>query len=211
MELTPLRRDAEPLMHSGDNASKSKDYHEFRHPDIQSDWNKPKSFKERFAGWRRTLLVGCVISVVVHVFNLGFALWAVQHRHVQNGQGVLYAGDCKKVRNAGIGFHLMINILSTALLGASNYCMQVLGAPTRTGRYSSPKRTMARHWCIECAEFVRNSQETVLAVDVFSLLLSSSPSDVSALLHPVHNLPLSANAYDVFAANGSPNDTAVRL
>ncbi|GMG00502.1 unnamed protein product [Aspergillus oryzae var. brunneus] len=121
MELTPLRRDAEPLMHSGDNASKSKDYHEFRHPDIQSDWNKPKSFKERFAGWRRTLLVGCVISVVVHVFNLGFALWAVQHRHVQNGQGVLYAGDCKKVRNAGIGFHLMINILSTALLGASNY------------------------------------------------------------------------------------------
>ena len=126
MELTPLRRDAEPLMHSGDNASKNKDYHGFRHPDIQSDWNKPKSFKERFAGWRRTLLVGCVISVVVHVFNLGFALWAVQHRHVQNGQGVLYAGDCKKVRNAGIGFHLMINILSTALLGASNYCMVCL-------------------------------------------------------------------------------------
>lgn len=127
MELTPLRRDAEPLMHSHSNASENKDnQYEFGDTDIQPGRNSPKSFKERFVGWRRTLLLGCVISVVVLLFNLGFTLWAVQHRHVQDGQGVLYEGDCKKVRNAGVGFHLIINILSTALLSASNYCMVCL-------------------------------------------------------------------------------------
>ncbi|KAF7628540.1 hypothetical protein COH20_008273 [Aspergillus flavus] len=207
MELTPLRRDAEPLMHSGDNASKNKDYHGFRHPDIQSDWNKPKSFKERFAGWRRTLLVGCVISVVVHVFNLGFALWAVQHRHVQNGQGVLYAGDCKKVRNAGIGFHLMINILRTALLGASNYCMQVLGAPTRTEVDTAHQNGQ---WLNIGVLSVRNLSE--IAKKRFWLWMCLA---FSLPLHLMYNpsvfSSVSANAYDVFAANGSPNDTAVRL
>lgn len=111
-------------MHSHNAASEDKDNrYEFSHPDTQTSWNRPKPLKERFVGWRRSLLLGSVVSVVVLFFNLGFTLWAVQHRHVQDGQGVLFEGDCKKVQNAGIGFHLIINILSTALLSASNYAM----------------------------------------------------------------------------------------
>ena len=47
---------------------------------------------------------------------------------------------------------------------------------------------MARCRCVERAKPVPNNQETVLAVDVFSLLLSSSPFDVSALLRRVLNV-----------------------
>ncbi|KAE8330823.1 hypothetical protein BDV39DRAFT_190405 [Aspergillus sergii] len=150
------------------------------HPDIQSDWDRPKSFIEQFVGWRRTFLLGFVISVVVLVFNLGFALWAVQHHHVQDGQGVLYTGDCKKVRNLSIGFHLIINILSTALLGASNYCMIA----------------EKRFWLWMC-----------LAFSSLPLHLMSAPCFIPFSMC----LVISANAYDVFAANGSPNDTAVSI
>ncbi|KAJ5193760.1 hypothetical protein N7491_001090 [Penicillium cf. griseofulvum] len=43
----------------------------------------------------------------------------------------LYRGKCSTSKNWTTGLHLLINILSTALLGASNYCMQCLAAPSR--------------------------------------------------------------------------------
>ncbi|KAE8423068.1 hypothetical protein BDV36DRAFT_290877 [Aspergillus pseudocaelatus] len=209
MELTPLRRDADALMRPNGDSSKNKDYqHEFRHPDIQPDGNRPMPFRERFVGWRRTLLLGCVISVVVLVFNLGFALWAVQHRHVHDGQGVLYAGDCKKVRNAGIGFHLVINILSTALLSASNYCMQVLGAPTRKEVDTAHRKGQ---WLDVGVLSVRNLSQ--IAKKRFWLWMCLAFSSLP--LHLMYNSTVfssvSANAYYVFAANGSPNGTALSV
>ncbi|KAJ5251753.1 hypothetical protein N7489_002163 [Penicillium chrysogenum] len=43
----------------------------------------------------------------------------------------LYMGKCSTSKYWTTGLHLLINILSTALLGASNYCMQCLAAPSR--------------------------------------------------------------------------------
>lgn len=43
----------------------------------------------------------------------------------------LYMGKCSTSKNWTTGLHLLINILSTVLLGASNYCMQCLAAPSR--------------------------------------------------------------------------------
>ena len=43
----------------------------------------------------------------------------------------LQHGDCGKMKRLDLGLHLLINILSTILLGASNYSMQCLTAPTR--------------------------------------------------------------------------------
>ncbi|KAF3005003.1 hypothetical protein E8E13_008650 [Curvularia kusanoi] len=39
--------------------------------------------------------------------------------------------DCDEARQMNTGLHLLINALSTILLGSSNYCMQCLSAPTR--------------------------------------------------------------------------------
>lgn len=77
----------------------------------------------RFEGWRKTLFLGSVASIVVLVFNLGFVIWAVQHRTLNDGRGVLYEGQCKKAKNMSTAFHLAINILATVLLSASNYGM----------------------------------------------------------------------------------------
>ena len=79
----------------------------------------------------------------------------------------LYEGSCSLVKNIDIVSHLLINGLSTLLLGASNLCMQLLAAPTREevdGAHSKKKwldigvpswrnlksisRTRRLMWCI---------------------------------------------------------------
>ena len=44
----------------------------------------------------------------------------------------LYQGDCSKAEKLSTGLHAVINLLSSLLLGASNLCMQLLVAPTRS-------------------------------------------------------------------------------
>lgn len=48
-----------------------------------------------------------------------------------HGQGTLRLGDCSEIRNVNSALHLVINVMSSLLLGAGNYCMQVLVAPSR--------------------------------------------------------------------------------
>ena len=48
----------------------------------------------------------------------------------QDTIGTIYQGHCDKVKKLNLWLHLLINVLSTVLLGTSNYCMQLLMAPT---------------------------------------------------------------------------------
>ena len=50
---------------------------------------------------------------------------------MDGGIGTIQLGSCQKTKNVSLWLHLLINILSTALLSASNYCMQCLSSPTR--------------------------------------------------------------------------------
>lgn len=72
--------------------------------------------------WRRTLYFGSFWAIVVLLFNLGFVIWAEQHQLGDDGN-VLFNGDCEKSKKISTGLHLVINILGTVLLGASNYGM----------------------------------------------------------------------------------------
>jgi hypothetical protein len=124
MELASLRQDTEPLMltdhqRNADDA----DRYKVSQRQTKEDRSEPSSNIERFSGWRRTLLLASLASILVLSFNIGFILWAVKNHHLQNNQGVLYEGKCDTVRKGDIAFHLVINILATALLSASNYCM----------------------------------------------------------------------------------------
>jgi len=50
---------------------------------------------------------------------------------VSDGIGAMYHGNCAYVEQLNTLLHLLINLLSTLLLGASNFGMQILVAPTR--------------------------------------------------------------------------------
>jgi len=49
-----------------------------------------------------------------------------------DGIGNLYTGDCSVVNRLNLGVHVLINALSSVLLGASNYAMQCVMSPTRS-------------------------------------------------------------------------------
>jgi hypothetical protein len=86
--------------------------------------------------WRTTLYWFVFLAAVVLFINVGFLAWAIRGRGITGPLGVkvgvLSETSCESTKRANIGVHLVINILSSCLLGASNYCMQCLSAPTRS-------------------------------------------------------------------------------
>ena len=71
-------------------------------------------------------------SAVVLMINLTATTWGVKKFGITDGLGTLQVGDCGSTSRIGFWLHLIINGLSTLLLGASNYSMQCLSAPTRS-------------------------------------------------------------------------------
>lgn len=60
-----------------------------------------------------------------------YAFISLKNSETTFSSAILYEGSCSVTKGWETGSHLIINILSTGLLAASNYCMQYLNAPTR--------------------------------------------------------------------------------
>ena len=86
----------------------------------------------KLEGYHFGVLCCAVVSATVLVFNLILTIWSVLSSGVKDGIGTLQDGSCKRTTTLTFWTHLAINILSTLLLGASNYSMQCLSSPTRS-------------------------------------------------------------------------------
>lgn len=82
-------------------------------------------------GWRKGILWTSAVTAVILLFNIIFLSVSVGKYGTSDGVGTLFQGDCGQAWLTNSALHVAINILSTVLLGASNYAMQVLSAPTR--------------------------------------------------------------------------------
>ncbi|KAK2757885.1 hypothetical protein FQN54_004291 [Arachnomyces sp. PD_36] len=82
------------------------------------------------SGWRMTVALCILLTVVMLLVNIGVTIWGSKKR-LQDGYHVLIENDCAKSKSWSRWSHLGINVISTLLLGASNYTMQCLVAPTR--------------------------------------------------------------------------------
>lgn len=116
-------------------------------PQESRDNQAPKNLKERVGkylnsiiktrlpkGWRFGALLAVIMSSCVLTINVTVAIlsWVwTRHRGYTSNIAPIYTGKCTTVDNLGLVVHLGINIVSTLLLGASNYCMQIVCAPTR--------------------------------------------------------------------------------
>lgn len=95
-----------------------------------------RSWGEITSGYRFSLVCGASSCLVILVVNLAVTIWAVTLPDVHSdgismGRRVLYQGSCDQSRAINTGLHVLINIISSVLLGASNYGIQCLSAPTR--------------------------------------------------------------------------------
>lgn len=70
-------------------------------------------------------------STSVLLLNIILALVAGTQWNPIEGIVTVYTGDCTLATRWTTAIHLIINLLSSLLLGVSNYCMQRLVAPTR--------------------------------------------------------------------------------
>ncbi|KAE9375066.1 hypothetical protein N431DRAFT_406186 [Stipitochalara longipes BDJ] len=86
---------------------------------------------QHLSGWKLGSSIAASAAWIVFIINICFFTWLASRPSLKGGNGVAFEGNCKTSRALNIFIHLLINILSTCLLGASNYCMQCLNAPTR--------------------------------------------------------------------------------
>lgn len=118
--------EAEPLSKSFDHNSTDTDRESARHDDLDKT-----SWKTRFSGWRGGFLAAIIATAVVLLINVILAIVATAKWGSKDGVATAYTGDCDTAARSTTIVHLFINILSSLLLGGSNYCMQRLVAPTR--------------------------------------------------------------------------------
>jgi hypothetical protein len=105
-------------------------------------WTRPFQFvdthiknrlaRSTFHGWRMGILFGSCSSAIILCFNIGFLIFtATWGPGFRNGFADPFSYDASNISLMSSLIHILINILSTILLSASNYTMQVLGSPTR--------------------------------------------------------------------------------
>lgn len=85
----------------------------------------------RFSGWRGGATVSVILCALILFVNMLLLIIAVAAWHPQDRIATAFTGDCEVAARQLTVAHLCINLLSSMLLGASNYCMQRLVAPTR--------------------------------------------------------------------------------
>jgi len=138
---------------------------------------------------------GTVLSI-----NSMLTLWASIRYGNAGGLATIQEGSCQKTKTLSLWLHLAINVLSTILLSASNYCMQCLSSPTRE---EVDKAHRKRVWLDIGVPSVRNlHQISWYRIALwYALALSGIP------LHLLYNSAvfstLATTEYTVYAA--SPN------
>jgi hypothetical protein len=120
-----LRRlEAEPLTSEGPGEA-------FANDPPKAGVRRSDIVKARFSGWRGGVLASMIVTTIVLSLNVILAIVAATTWNAKDGIATAFTGDCTTAERWTTGLHLLINLLGSVLLGATNYCMQRLVAPTR--------------------------------------------------------------------------------
>lgn len=127
--FTSSRKDQDPLLSLKEDVQDDRDSPQPFTRKVTMNFSR---FSRHFHGWRAGALISSLLAGVSLLINIGVAAW-LGPRSADSGLGVvsIFTGECGTVQTMDILVHLVVNILSTLLLGGSNYCMQCLSAPTR--------------------------------------------------------------------------------
>lgn len=88
--------------------------------------------QSHYHGWQWGVMAGMCSCIVVLVINVALVIVGFMDRSkLGDCIATLLAGSAYEVQRTSTILHVAINILSTLLLSASNYTMQVLSSPTQ--------------------------------------------------------------------------------
>jgi len=81
---------------------------------------------------RKQIGLSLTLASVVLIINVTLFGWAITKTRNIDGTLTFFTGDCNKSKRLSIAITVVINILSTILLAASNNAAQYVTAPTRS-------------------------------------------------------------------------------
>lgn len=150
---------------------------------------------KRNEGHHFGVLCATVVITSVLIINVILTIWASSKYGVKSGIGTVQAGACSKTKRLATWLHFAINALGTLLLGASNYAMQCLSAPTR----EEIDRAHGRHvWMDIGVPSMRNLWRISRSRLVMWFLVAASSIPLHLMYNSAVFSTLSAQEYTVF-------------
>jgi hypothetical protein len=137
---------------------------------------------------RRVVLWSCfTLGSMICITNLVLTLVSWIHVGVSNDQiSTIFEGDCRTATRLDTGLHVLINIMSTLLLSASNLALQLVVSPTRHDVDVAHKKGV---WLDIGVPSFRNlwhiSRSSVIVVRINRSLSSLTPTSLTFLFHPI--------------------------
>ena len=154
---------------------------------------------QKSEGYHFGILCCAIASGTVLLINLTLTTWAFKQYGTQEGLGTILDGSCTETKKFAMWTHFGINVLSTLLLGASNYTMQCLSSPTREDINRAHSQNI---WLNIGTPSIRN----LLKISRSRMLLWWLVAISSVPLHLVYNsaifTSLSAREYNAFLVSG---------
>lgn len=185
----------EPLL----NSTKRKDSEEKAHKQIFVEGKSVLRKGKYLHGWRMGITICAVTAGTVFLINLSLTIWAISKYGLQKeGFGTIQEGSCKETGHVSFWLHLIINLLSTLLLGASNYSMQCLASPTREEVDEAHHQST---WLDIGVPSVRNLTRIARPRIVLWLLLVISGVPLHLFYNSAIFSTLSAQKYSVYVAS----------
>ena len=154
----------------------------------------------RRLGWPAGAFGLAILASLAFLINLGVLVWALKSFSFRSGVAEVYAGDCDKSERINTFVHLGINNLSTILLSGSNYCMQILSAPTRK---EIDKAHARKRWLEIGVPSVRNLKKVSGSKVLIWWLLGLSSVPLHLMYNSVFFSTLATNSYDIIFATGT--------
>lgn len=101
-------------------------------PEVDPENPRAQTFRVELAKRTTMLRVQIGIALLVMALNIGCIIaGVVVYRPNSKGVGTIRFGSCHDTSTINTLLHGAINILSSLLLGAGSYCMQLLVGPSR--------------------------------------------------------------------------------
>ncbi|KAF7510338.1 hypothetical protein GJ744_006834 [Endocarpon pusillum] len=146
------------------------------------------------------------MATIAFLLNLTILIWFSSTLKFERGVAQVFTGDCYRAERMNTWAHFGINAVSTMLLSGSNYCMQILSAPTRMEIDTAHAK---KKWLDIGVPSVRNLKNVAKWKVVMWCLLGLSSLPLHLLYNSVVFASLSTNEYDIVFAvesfvNGEP-------
>lgn len=160
-------------------------------------------------GWRGGARIAFYSTLAVLIVNIVIIIWMETYPKM-DGMPIIYRGTCEDAEFKNSAIHFAVNALSTAVLAASNYCMQLLSSPNRNHIDQAHSRG---HWLDIGISSLRNLRFLNTKRRVLWILLAISSLPFHLVYNSTFYAAIATNNYNILYATddfakGGPYDKA---